>query len=137
MLQHLADWSFAAILSSIDAVNGWVSTNECFACSPGKSGLSDHLKILPMLWCTLYVGHQSSQRFKAMKRSCVGMPKDDGQLCVARAIVTARGLHLARATLMSARNGRALDSVYDAAAELPVPCWAKSAYILDPMAPMN
>ena len=30
-----------------------------------------------------------------MKRSCVAMPKDDAQLCVARAIVTARGLHLA------------------------------------------
>ena len=40
-------------------------------------------------------GHQSSQRFKVMKQSCVGMPKDDAQLCAAHAIVTARALHQA------------------------------------------
>ena len=40
-------------------------------------------------------GHQSSQRFKAMKQSCIQMPKDDAQLCAARAIVTARGLYQA------------------------------------------
>ena len=40
-------------------------------------------------------GHQSSQRFKEFKRSCIRMPEEDAQLCAARAIVTACGLHLA------------------------------------------
>ena len=40
-------------------------------------------------------GYQSSQRFKQMKRTCVAMPQVDAQLCAARAIVTARGLHQA------------------------------------------
>ena len=40
-------------------------------------------------------GHQSSQRFKQMKQSWVAMPQDDAQLCTARAIVMARGVHQA------------------------------------------
>ena len=40
-------------------------------------------------------GDQSSQHFKQMKQSCVGMPKDDTQLCTACAIVTTCGIYQA------------------------------------------
>ena len=40
-------------------------------------------------------GHQSSQRFKEMRRSCISMPQDDAQLCAVCAIVTARVIHKA------------------------------------------
>ena len=40
-------------------------------------------------------GHQSSQRLKAMKRSCIRMQEDDEQLCTVRAIMTARSIHQA------------------------------------------
>ena len=41
-------------------------------------------------------GHQSNVRLKQMKKSVIEMPRDDACWCAARAIVTARGLSLAR-----------------------------------------
>lgn len=40
-------------------------------------------------------GHQSNVRFKQMKRSVIKMPRDEQGWCAARAIVTAKALHLA------------------------------------------
>ena len=99
-------------------------------------GMGEDKKYLP--------GHQSLQRFKAMKRSCVAMPKDDAQLCAARAMVTAHGVSVV-ASLMNkpattetnVKNGLKPENVFAAATELPVPCWAKWDYVLDPMALMN
>ena len=40
-------------------------------------------------------GHQSNVRLKQLKKSVIEMPRDDSGWCAARAIVTARRLHLA------------------------------------------
>ena len=40
-------------------------------------------------------GHQSNVRLKQLKRTVIGMPRDEQGWCAVRAIVTARGFHLA------------------------------------------
>ena len=40
-------------------------------------------------------GYESSASFRLIKKCIVNMPRDDAGLCAVRAIVTARGLHLA------------------------------------------
>ena len=47
-------------------------------------------------WKRAYMpGHQASTRLKEFKRYVVTVPQDDAQLCAPRAIVVARGLHIA------------------------------------------